>query len=334
MIKLTYFDTSILQALIDNPLAWLNFNSWTIKELNKMQPLESIYLFFEYFGFDKKSLEIPANLQKADFSHLKFPKERQKAQKARDRKLPEFRDEIIKLYEALEQHIGTKLESNKDTLKGLVNSRLVEKNMSREVWKKTLHFVKASAEHNNIFLKQNHVEDLLFKKFIDLYENDFPEFVKYASSRLAWDALCSITPEGISHDDVREILCGIWRDHYERHDITLPVGKPAIGLRHYYQMTEQPKNYPMKNHEDMVDSEMYTLLILGHKIDNEIKPINIITLESPDVARARMKIVSGNIVNIEDVLKKHFPKFPGKIYCVDENLNLIDFLEPQIPIRL
>jgi hypothetical protein len=103
---------------------------------------------------------------------------------------------------------------------------------------------------------------------------------------------------------------------------------------YYYKLDDKPKNYLMKNCEDMVDSEIYTALILGHRNKNEISPINIVTGEKPDVVLARMRIVSANIVNMEDVLNKHLLKFPGKVYCVDENLNLIELLEPQIPIKL
>lgn len=333
MIKLAYFDTSILRILIDNPIAWVNFKHWSIKELGlTVRPIGSVYLFFEYLGFEKTRFEIPDSLHKPDLGHLNFPKERQAAQKARDRKLPALTEEIIKLHKELQNHIANKIESNKSIIKDLQDARLLEKNKSRSGWKETFNAIGVFGD--NIFLQQDALEDSLFGEYSSLFENNFTEFVKYASSLLAWDELCSIIPGGISHDDVREILFGAWREHYEEYDITLPLGKPAIGLSHYYKLDDKPKNYQMKNYEDMVDSEVYTLLILGHKIDNEIKPLNIITLETPDVTIARMKIVSGNIVNMEDVLKKHLPKFPGKVYCVDKKLNLVEILEPQIPIKL
>jgi len=335
MIKLTYFDTSILRILIDNPIAWVNFKHWSIKELGLTpKPIGSVYLFFEYLGFEKMRFEIPDSLHKPNLGHLKFPKERQEAQKARERKLPAFKEEIIKLHEALQDHIANKIEFNKNIITDLKNARFVEKNKSRMAWNETFTAIRAFRDNSNIFLQQDSLEDSLFDEYNSLLENNFTEFVKYASSLLAWDELCSIIPGGISQDDVREILFGIWRCHYEEHSHTLTLGKPAIGLSHYYKLDDKPKNYLMKNYEDMVDSEMYTLLILGHKTDDEIKAVNVITLETPDVATARMKIVSGNIVNMEDVLNIYLPKFTGKVYCVDKNLNLVKVLEPQIPIRL
>lgn len=333
MVPLTYYDNSIVQDLIDNPNAWNNYHEWSKKEFGPIvEPIQSFYLFCEYFGFSKKKLVIPESLNKPDWSTIGLPlRENIKTdedKKIRDEKITDLLKETIKLQREIEEHILQVLLANHAVFKQLITARKQRKEREHNIWKTLL------GNENLTFENSNHLENLLFEKMIRLYESDFDEFVKYLASLLAWDELCSIVPTGISTDDVKELLVGFWRSQYQDHGEILPLARTAIGLTHYYKMDVLPKNYNIKNYKDMMDSEMYTKLILGQQTEDAIRPVHIITLETVEVARARMRVVAANVINIEDVLKIQLPKFPGKIHCVDKNLKLIESLQAEVPIRL
>lgn len=327
MIPLVYYDTSILQSLIDNPNAWNNYHDWSKKELGSVvEPLQSFYVFCEYYGFNKSNLAIPSNFHKPDLSKIKFPP--RGATKKREEKIPFLLQELIILKQAIESHIRNILYANKDRIKSLIVERGIRKERQHNIWR-TLY-----GNANVFFSDSDYLEELLFQKIIDLFDNDFDEFAKYLASLLAWDELCSIAPDGISQDDIKELLIGFWRSQYQDHGVILPLARPAIGLTHFYKIEKQPKNYYLQNYKDAADSEMYTKLVLGQQVENDIRPVNIITLETIEIARARMRVVAANIVNIEDTLKTTLPKFLGKIYCVNEKLKLIDSFPSEILIKL
>ncbi|NGX32559.1 MAG: hypothetical protein K1060chlam4_00607 [Candidatus Anoxychlamydiales bacterium] len=311
-MKSIYPDIQIIRALSDRPELWDKFYDQFIKIFGRSFKLvQSYYLFFEYLGFTKGQLELPSVFITPHFVDAS------KLSAININKLSEeniliLDKNLIEIEFSIEIYIKLKLNSLKPLFKRLVKER-----------QKRISSFKTAQELVNS----------LFGNIITLIENNFEEFVKYATTYLTWDAFCSINPYKIPLKIIRERQLGFWLQRWEQ-GTKLPFGKIIDDQSDYYKINFTSR---FKNFEDMADSEMHTYNILGYEKDNEIHPVDCLTHPPKDknAILDRTRLVLASIDNIQKTLKKEIPKFPGKIYTLDEKTFIItEINEPMFSIIL
>ena len=289
-MKIIYPDTPLIRSLSDRPDTW---NDLYIPFLEKFslpfKPIQSYYLFFEYIGFTKKQLEIPIDFVRPSF-HGKENKEE-----------ISILDKNLRMIElGLSDYIAEKLYSLHPILEELKTER-----------KKRMSSFDAAQE----------LVDSLFGNIFFLMETNFDKFVQRATTYLAWDAFCSIHPLDIPLRAIRERQLICWFQRWEEGE-KLPFGKIIDDQRDYNKI-DLESHY--KEREDMVDSEMHTYLALGYQIDNHIHPVHCLIYppKDPHIITNRNELALESINNIQNTLRKVIPKFPGKMYSLDEKTHSI-----------
>ncbi len=168
---------------------------------------------------------------------------------------------------------------------------------------------------------------------IDYMKTDFAGFVKYATRYLSWDTFCGINPIGLSLKLIRQRQLGFWLQFWEE-GIELPIGKIVDDQVGYYDL-EFCSHF--KEFEDMVDTEMHTHLIMGSKVDGELRPISAVAYPPHDqqAFEKRNALILGSITNIETSLQKTIAKRPGKLYQLDSKTHVFqEVFEPIFKIEL
>ena len=87
----------------------------------------------------------------------------------------------------------------------------------------------------------------------------------------------------------------------------------------------------------MVDAEMHTYLIIGRKVDGEVRPISALAYPTHDqeAFEKRNSLILGSITNIETTIQKTIAKRPGKLYQVDPKTHVFQkIFEPIFTIEL
>lgn len=299
MTKLIYFDNSVAKKLLEEPEKyWNSFYDNSIGEFGlSIHPLQSYYLFFEYFGLTKKKfLNISTSTLK--FKHIK--------------KLNENGLILDSYFAFLCKDIESQLSM--DIVKKLITKHIEQQKIYRS-------FFDGSQELYNIF----------FREILELFNKDYPNFIQHATLYLAWDYFCILWPEEISIENLRCMQIDIWLQLVEQGH-RLPFGKIIDDIPH----SNLHGKTKFKEQKDMVDSEALTYLFMGHKNEfNESESVNILTLDNPINLQERIELGLSHLNYIENTLKKSVDKKFGKVYCLNKDTFLTkQVLEPQIPICL
>lgn len=112
------------------------------------------------------------------------------------------------------------------------------------------------------------------------------------------------------------------------------VGKIVDDQAGYYDMEFHSH---FKEFEDMSDTEMHTYLIMGRKIDGELRPVCTLAYPPHDqqAFEKRNALILGSITNIETSLQKTIAKRPGKLYQLDPKTHVFQkIFEPIFKIQL
>lgn len=312
-MQIIYPDNSIVRLLSDNPEAWNTIYDQIIRKFGRgFRTVQSYYLFFEYIGFTKETLEIPSIFMKPNFDDIARLAAMDLASNICANEITILDKNLKKVEDDITAHIRRKLPSLKPLLKTLIEERM----------KRTTPFEKV----------QRFV-DSLFGNIFSLIEQDFDTFAENATTCLSWDVFCGINPLGLSLKIIRERQLGYWLRNWKQ-GIKLPLGKIIDDQSSYYAMDFTSH---FKECEDMVDSEMHTLLILGYEIDEHIHPIHCITHPPKDKSAIskRNELTLASIDNIEKSLSEEIRKFPGKIHSIDRVTHQItETHEPMFLITL
>lgn len=307
-MKFIYFDNPFVRSLSNHPEIWDNLFDLFVKTFGRrFKPIQSYYLFFEYIGFTKKELNIPVNFKKPCFENSKELNSLKKATE----NLAILDKNLSKIGTDIRLHIKEKLYDLKPLLTSKINKR---------------------KNHTSLFQGSQELVNILFGDILVLIENNFEQFIEFATTYLTWDVWCSINPLGIPLNIVRERQLGFWLEKWED-EIELPFGKIIDDLARYYKMNFESQ---LKNHEDMVDSEMLTYLILGYRFNDEIHRVHCLTYppKNPKEIPERNELALGTINNIEKTLGKTILKKPGKIYVFDkEKHDIKEINEPIFSIN-
>ncbi len=314
-MELLYFDNPVVRSLMEIPQIWNDLHDPFIKTFGRrFRLVQSCYLFFEYIGFTKKKLKIPIELKKPTFDH--------QAELIKvDPDIPAtINAEVVALIDknlgsaadAIDAHIATQLHTLQTTFEDLVTSR--EKRAST-------------------FKGAKELQKVLFGDIIDCMRADFAGFIKYATRYLSWDTFCGINPIRLSLKLIRQRQLGFWLQLWEA-GVELPVGKIVDDQAGYYDMEFHSH---FKEFEDMSDTEMHTYLIMGRKIDGELRPVCTLAYPPHDqqAFEKRNALILGSITNIETSLQKTIAKRPGKLYQLDPKTHVFQkIFEPIFKIQL
>ena len=310
-----YFDNPVVKSLIETPETWNALYDQFVKTFGRtFRPIKSCYLFLEYIGFTKKLLQIPANLTQPIFEH------QEKLAKVNPAILATVSDEAIdlidknlgKLVVAIDTHIEAQVQTLQATFEDLVSRR--ERQISS-------------------FLSAQELHKVLFGDIIDYMRTDFKGFTKYITRYLSWDVFCGINPMGLSLRFVRERQQGYWYQFWEE-GIELPAGKIFDDQARSLDMEFQSH---FKDFKDMVDAEMHTYLIVGSRVDDELRPICAFAYSPHDqqAFAKRNELILGSITRIEGSLQKTLAKRPGRLYQLDPKTHVFQVIfEPIFKIHL
>lgn len=307
-MRIIYPDNPIIRALSDRPEVWNQLYDPFVNTFGRtFKPVQSYYLFFEYIGFTKKLLEIPLVFAKPYFDNTAKLAAIDLGKGVSEEELFMLDKNLSEIDAGISIYIKQKLYALKPTFDLLIKER-----------KKRISFFKAAQE----------LVDALFGDIFFLIDNEFEEFVHYATTYLAWDSFCTIHPLGLSLKAIRERQLAFWLKSWER-GIKLPLGKIVDDQSNYYKMNFESH---FKEFEDMVDAEMHTYLILGYEIDNQLHPVDCLIYPPKDhnAVSKRNELMLGSVTNIQKTLSKEIAKFPGKIYSLDEKTH--SFLEINEPM--
>jgi hypothetical protein len=311
-MKLIYLDNPLIRSLAEQPETWNALYDQFIGIFGRrFRPVQSCYLFFEYIGFTKKHLKIPTAFKTPHFDQSK---------------------ELAKI----NPDLGT---INKDAL------AILDKNLGKiadeisaytevKVCSLQIIFEELIEKRKKRISAFGAAQDLvktLFGDIFSLIETDFAQFAKYATKYLAWDIFCGIHPIGLSPKAIRQRQLGFWLQLWEQ-GTELPFGKIIDDQSGYYNFNFDS---PFKEFEDMVDSELHTYLILGHKIDGKPHPIHGLVYPPKDThaLSKRNELALGVVDNIQKTLRRELEKFPGKLYSLDEKTHAIQEInEPMFVI--
>lgn len=300
--------------MIETPESWNFLHDQFVKTFGRtFRPIKSCYLFLEYIGFTKKLLKIPAELTQPIFEH------REKLAKVNPAILATVCDESIdlidknlsKLITAIDAHIEAQVQTLQATFEDLVSRR----------------------ERQISFLGAQELHKVLFGDIIDYMRTDFTGFTKYITRYLSWDVFCGINPVGISLQLVRDRQLGYWYQYWEE-GIELPAGKIFDDQAGSLDMEFQSH---FKDFKDMVDAEMHTYLIVGNRMDDELRPIYAFAYLPHDqqAFAKRNELILGSIARIEGSLQKTLAKRPGKLYQLDPQTHVFQAIfEPIFKIHL
>ena len=305
-ISSIYPDNTIAKKLINDPNTFnILFDDFVTNFGRTFKVIKSYYLFFEFFGFHKKKLEIPIIYKQPTFNQ--FPCGLLKKQKFLEKDIKIIDDALEKISAEISIYVKDKLSSLKNHFTKLIATE-----------EKKVHSCKESKD----------LYDQLFGHILTLFRTDFKKFIDEATRYLSWDVFCGINPKGLSPTLIRERQLGFWYQFWQNDRIILPFGKIIDDLSSYFIMKFSSK---FKSYEDMVDSEALTYLITG----NANEYINYLTY---DDSNERTQLALGCIKHIEQVLNVQLCKNLGKVYLLDKNTNrfkeIIQLHENQSVIHL
>lgn len=310
-----YFDNPVVKSLIETPETWNAFYDEFVKTFGRtFRPIKSCYLFLEYIGFTKKLLQIPSELTQPIFEHG------EKLAKVNPAILGTINDEVIdlidknlsKLVKAIDAYIEAQVQTLQATFEDLISIR--ERQISS-------------------FLGAQELHKVLFGDIIEFMRTDFIGFTKYVTRYLSWDVFCGVTPIGLSLRFVRERQLGYWYQFWEE-GVELPAGKIFDDQAGSLDMEFQSH---FKNFKDMVDAEMHTYLIVGNRVDHELRPIYAFAYSPHDqeAFAKRNELILGSITRIEQSLNKTLEKRPRKLYQLDSQTHAFQAIfEPIFKILL
>jgi hypothetical protein len=293
-----YFDNSILRRLMDSSEKLDKFIEWFEAELNlswkNCKPITSHYLFLEYIGFTKKSLNIPKEFLQCDFQNTKIS-----IKSLKDGDVEKVDDVRI---------IDKKIEEIFKKLVVYIKGELLKKRKNLE------NLIEERSKFTNLSQRSSDLNNMLFVEILDKIQNDYQEFVEIMAEFLAWDEFCNIEAQGLPIGLLRQRQLGYWVYYWEQ-NVFLPSAKIIDDMAKYYEMRFDAS---LKNYEDMVDAEIFTYFVTGYRNENnEIMPVSIFTCDDPVSIKQRACLAGGCIVNIEKTLKRAIKCKPGEIHCFD-----------------
>ncbi len=187
-----YFDNSIVRPLIANPENWNRIYDVLTPIFGlDIRPVQSIYLLLEFLGITKERLGIKSD----SFSALypTFASDKINGRKAAENKIDEIGAKLDKLLKDIQNKIIAMLNTPeiKELFKEEIQKRIVNRNKL-------------------IFASSSELLDGLFKDSVDLFYDDYPQFINQVALHLAWDCFCSMQFDSdIKLLLLREIQLGI-----------------------------------------------------------------------------------------------------------------------------
>jgi hypothetical protein len=307
--KLIFYDNPVLKALIENPRSWPVLYDELIKRFGQegIQPIVSIATFCEFFGFTKQNLIKPSE------DMLRFNA---------IRNLEDAENKVEIIDKALEGYYEQTYDN--------IRKQLQDEQM-RMVWGRLI-----TKREQRVFGEGVELYRYLFTRFLDLFHNDYAEFVEELSRYLVWDYFCGISAEGISIEFLRQRQLGMWLQLYRDHNVLLPLGKVIDDLGRYFNL-EFGKNVRFANDHDMVDAQAITDVFMGLKTNNIIEPINFLTFDDETVIRTRINLANAIIDWLNERLESESEKIPtmfGKVYFLSKDFIIYYSYNPSSPIIL
>jgi hypothetical protein len=305
MSQLVYFDNNLIKSLITKPQMWdIFYDTFLTKFGEHTRPIYSYYLFFEYFDFHKSNFEMPSEDALKKIKGIGSEKD---AVSQRNR-----------IVMALERYFD-------QTAANLENQLL-----SMSIKKELLSRICNTEKYESNFIVSTDLKKILFKDILNLIENDYATFAKFAANHLAWDYFCDASVKKF----IKKVELDFWSQLWEK-GVLFPFGKIADDLNDDLKF-KPSSNTAYKGLEDMADSEAIAYALLGcmHK-NNDRESVNIITTDNPTNIKERLMMGANIIRKIEDEQKKFTPRFSGKVYCLKrDNLEFVEEVDASIPILL
>lgn len=314
-MKVIYPDVSIIRTFTDQPQVITHeiYNKLAAEFGRTWICFSSYYLFFEYIGFTKKELALPPCLKNPyliDTSLLAAIKDRE----ITDSDVAKLDKALADITITAKKHIREGLYSLKDTIKSLIQereTRISEFNGAKEL-------VKA-----------------FFGEILKLINEDYDKFIENATWYLSWDVYCSIDPVRLNKKHLRQRQLGEWYQLWES-GAELPFGKIIDDQCEYYKGVDSSAA-SFKNFEDMVDAEMHTSVILGHRHQGKLCKVHALTYppKGSDAIPERIKLALGSIRNIEATRDIKIEKQFGEVIVLaPESYDILGRHSPQYPIYL
>lgn len=305
MVQLVYFDNSIVRKLIDKPDSWdIFYDEFINKFGNYTKPIDSYYLFFEYFELHKRNFRKPSETVLKKIKEIATEEEAVK--------------KIDKIGFALDQYFD---EAYNDILVQLYSSK-IRKFLFNKIIKRR--------KYESSFEVSIQLKDILFKNILDLFFCDYQTFARRAAMYLAWDFFCDLEVKIF----IKKALLGIWSQLLEK-NIFLPFGKIIDDIPEFHQILPS-KNTMFKGSEDMVDSEAIMYVLIG-LINNtgDYERINLVTFDFPINVNERIEMGINSILKVENIKKIFLPRYSGKVFCFNrEKFHLEEIIDVSITVHV
>lgn len=299
-----YFDSSVTRRMLEDPRCWNIIYDQLIPVTGlRFQTVQSLYLFLEYIGFHKDRITIATTHIKIEIVNAGSSKDKE----VLARKI----DDILEInLPAIHNQVKQQLL----TMKSHFNELIAERFARTKQWSGSNQLITA-----------------LFGDFLDAVNEYYDLFVEAITQALVWDLFCCMESKDFPTNLLRERQIGYWHQLHNTGPCW-PLGKLVDDLHKYLKMNFSSF---LKNKEDMVDSEMLTLAILGQFTDDRRIPILCLTFDSSDTISERLKLALVSLKIIEKTLVCNINARTGKIYCLNpSNCQILNIHEPLKTIYL